>query len=116
MLSSLFGKSSGPRPGEVSAKETVDKMAATPAPFVLDVRESYEYQAGHIKGAKLIPLGQLQKRVKELPTDGEIIVVCQSGSRSSSATSFLRKSGLNALNMNGGMSAWMRAGLPVERG
>ena len=51
-----------------------------------------------------------------LPEVGEIIVVCQSGSRSGSAVNFLRKSGLNALNLEGGMMAWMRAGLPVVRG
>lgn len=117
MLSSLFGgKSSGPRPDQVSVKDAHEKLAANPAPYLLDVREAYEYQSGHIKGAMLIPLGQLQKRMHELPAGGEIIVVCQSGSRSGSATSFLRKSGLNALNLNGGMGAWMRAGLPVERG
>lgn len=117
MFSSLFGgKPAGPRPDVVTVKEAQEKLAAEPVPFLLDVREPSEFRSARIAGATLIPLGQLQKRVSELPSGGEIIVVCQSGSRSGSATSFLRKSGLNALNLNGGMSAWMRAGLPVERG
>lgn len=117
MFSSLFGhKPSGPRPGVVTAKEASEKLAASPAPYLLDVREESEYRSARIKGATLIPLNQLQKRLGEVPADGEIIVVCASGSRSSMATGTLRKTGRNALNLDGGLSAWMRAGLPVERG
>jgi rhodanese-related sulfurtransferase len=61
-------------------------------------------------------LGQLRTRVAELPTDREIIVVCASGSRSGSAVNALQKAGLNAINLDGGMGSWARAGLPVERG
>jgi thioredoxin 1 len=117
MFNSLFGsKPAGPRPGVVTAKEAQEKLAESPAPFLLDVREPSEYKSARIRGATLIPLNQLQKRAAEVPTDREIIVVCQSGSRSGMATDALRKVGLNALNLDGGLSAWMRAGLPVERG
>lgn len=70
----------------------------------------------HINGAKLIPLGELRNRMKELPKDQEIICVCQSGSRSSSAARQLAEAGYQVINLNGGMSSWMRAGLPVKKG
>ena len=117
MFSSLFGGKPGqPRPGVVTASDAQAKLDGDGAVFLLDVREPYEFNSAHIAVATLIPLGQLQKRAPELPAGGEIIVVCQSGSRSGSAVNFLRKSGLNALNLEGGMMAWMRAGLPVVRG
>lgn len=117
MFSSLFGGKPGqPRPGVVTVSDAQVRLAGDGAAFLLDVREPSEFKSARIAGAMLIPLGQLQKRMPELPVGGEIIVVCQSGSRSGSAVSFLRKAGLNALNLEGGIMAWMRAGLPVERG
>jgi len=117
MLSRLFGGTPGqPRPGVVTARDAQTKLAGENAPFLLDVREPSEFRSARIAGSTLIPLGQLQKRVGELPAESEIIVVCQSGSRSGSAANYLRQSGLNTLNLEGGIMAWMRAGLPVERG
>ncbi len=118
MFSSLFGgsKSTGEKPGRVNARDAQAQLAADPAPFLLDVREQSEFRQARIAGATLIPLGQLQARVKELPTDREIIVVCASGSRSGSAVNALRKAGYNAVNLDGGMGAWSRAGLPMVRG
>lgn len=97
-------------------KEASARLGAEAPPFLLDVREESEYRNARIHGATLIPSGQLQRRAGEIPTDRDIIVMCQSGSRSQAATNALRKAGVNALNLQGGISAWMRAGLPVERG
>ena len=85
-------------------------------PILLDVRQPEEYQSGHIAGAKLIPLGELPQRMNELPKDHEIICVCHSGNRSSSATRQLSGAGFQVLNMNGGMIGWSRAGLPIKKG
>jgi len=104
----LFGSVPGLSPQEAHAK-LKDK------PLVLDVREKDEYRLGHIDKAKNIPLGQIKNRLGELPQDRAIICVCQSGSRSRAATQQLRAAGLDALNLQGGMSAWVRAGLPVKR-
>jgi rhodanese-related sulfurtransferase len=112
LFSHLFG-SSVPA---VDATQAQARLRQQPAPFVLDVRQPEEYQAGHIDGARLIPLGELGQRLKELPTDREIICVCASGSRSSYATGELVARGFKVANMNGGMMAWVRAGLPIRKG
>jgi rhodanese-related sulfurtransferase len=111
-LSRLFGP---PLPA-LSALELSEKLKDNKHPFVIDVRQMDEYREGHIAGAKLIPLGELDNRMKELPKNKEIVCVCASGSRSRSAAKMLIKAGYNAFNMNGGMNTWQRAKLPVKKG
>ncbi len=112
----LISKIFGPQVTSVSAAEVQKKRGQKPKLFVLDVRQPEEYRSGHIAGAKLIPLGQLSRRIKELSQSREIVCVCASGNRSNSATRTLVKAGLNAVNMKGGMHAWRQAGLPVKKG
>jgi rhodanese-related sulfurtransferase len=83
---------------------------------VVDVRQPDEYRTGHIAGAKLIPLGDLNRRIKELPQNKEIVFICASGNRSHSATRMLARAGFTAINMKGGMLSWRRASLPVRKG
>ncbi len=85
-------------------------------PFLLDVRQPVEYRSEYIDGATLIPLTQLKQRMRELPKDREILVVCRSGHRSMIATRQLRSAGYNVKNIDGGMIAWNKAGLPVKKG
>ncbi len=113
LLSQLFGSSSVPSLDAVQAQE---RLRSQPQPFLLDVRQPEEFRDGHIPGAKLIPLGELSRRLGELPRDCEIICVCRSGNRSHSATRHLTSAGYNAVNLQGGMNAWARHGLPVKRG
>jgi rhodanese-related sulfurtransferase len=80
---------------------------------LLDVREDDEWQAGHIDGAQHIPLGQLAGRIGELPTGRSIVAVCRSGSRSAAAVRGLRQMGYAAENLDGGVTAWSKAGLPL---
>ncbi len=80
---------------------------------LLDVREQDEWESGHAAGAVHIPIGELPRRVSELPVDGRILVVCRSGSRSARATAWLERAGYDAANLDGGMLAWAGAGLPV---
>lgn len=84
--------------------------------LILDVRQPDEFRAGHIAGARLIPLNELRSRMGELPKDTEILCVCRSGSRSGAAASQLVGSGFTALNLRGGMMSWQRAGYPVKKG
>jgi rhodanese-related sulfurtransferase len=79
-----------------------------------------EYDAGHILGAKSVPVSRIQSgtlpgdvaKRKEKP----IIVYCETGNRSSAAASALRKQGFSRVhNLSGGISAWRQAGLPVEK-
>ncbi len=79
---------------------------------VLDVREPYEWAAGHVPGAVHVPLAQLPGR-DDLVPDGRVLVVCRSGSRSARATAFLNQRGSDATNLAGGMQAWARAGRPM---
>ncbi|HYL76979.1 MAG TPA: molybdopterin-synthase adenylyltransferase MoeB [Bryobacteraceae bacterium] len=77
-------------------------------PFVLiDVREPHEYQICKIPYAKLIPLGDLPKRVNELDSADEIVAHCKSGMRSAKAVDFLKQAGFKKVrNMKGGILAW----------
>lgn len=111
-LQSLLGK---PVP-IVEAREAQARLHSSQPPFLLDVREPEEYVAGHIAGAHLIPLGELPRRINELPRDREILCVCRSGSRSRAAAQQLAAAGLRSVNLNGGMLAWEGARLPVKRG
>jgi rhodanese-related sulfurtransferase len=65
------------------------QLAAAPAPFLLDVREPWEYREGHVPGAQLIPLAELERRVNEVPRDRPILAICHSGQRSLAAAGYL---------------------------
>ena len=113
-LSRFFGP---PLPA-LNAQELSEKLkgGGSKRPLVVDVRQLEEYREGHIAGAKLIPLGELGQRMKDLPKEREIVCVCASGSRSRSATKTLIGAGYKAIDMKGGMATWQRAGLPVKKG
>lgn len=81
---------------------------------LLDVREPDEWQAGHIAGSQHIPLGQLRARIGEIPTDRTILTVCRHGNRSDAAARGLRTLGYTVENLDGGVTAWKQAGLPLE--
>lgn len=86
--------------------------------LVLDVREANEFKGGRLLNAKHIPLGKLRERVGELERYREkpLVVVCRSGNRSATACSMLGREGFTQVyNLSGGMMAWQKAGLPVER-
>ena len=101
----------------------VDHIAATQlinhkSALVLDVREQGEYDSGHILNSKLVPLGKLRERIGELEKyrDKPILVVCRSGMRSASACALLGKQGFaQVYNLEGGVMAWQKASLPLER-
>lgn len=80
---------------------------------VIDVREPGEYQAGAIEGSRLMPLATLPARIQDLPKDKKIVLVCKSGARSYQATLFLKHQGWEAENLEGGLKAWSKAGLPL---
>jgi rhodanese-related sulfurtransferase len=91
----------------------IDASKARADHHLLDVREDDEWQAGHIEGAQHIPLGQLSERVSELPAGRRIVAVCRSGGRSGVAVRGLRQLGHDAENLDGGVTAWSKAGLPL---
>ena len=113
---SFFSTLFGPPVPTLKPAEVQEKLKNGKRPFLLDVREKQEMREGYISGAKLIPLGQLHRRMKELPKDREIVCVCRSGNRSRSAAKQLISAGYSASNMKGGMLAWKWSNLPINRG
>lgn len=83
--------------------------------LMIDVREPDEFRAGHVKGAKLMPLSTVSKRWQELSSAEQVIVMCRSGSRSAIACRQLTSLGLtNVSNLSGGLMAWSHAKLPIQ--
>ncbi len=112
-FTSLFGQSSTQ---QLDAAQASARLAGSPRPFLLDVRQPDEYRQGHISGAELIPLGELSQKIKRIPKGREVICVCHTGSRSKVAARQLEAAGYKVLNLRGGMISWERAGLPVKKG
>src|SRR5947209_13266408 len=83
---------------------------------LIDVRRTVEYTGGHAPRAVNAPLSQLENSLKDFDSARETAVICAGGYRSSAATSILARHGFQKLyNVTGGTSAWVSAGLPVEK-
>jgi len=84
---------------------------------LIDVRSPDEYRAGHVPGAKLVPLNTLMAQVSAFPKQGDVFLICRSGARSAQAADYLaRQCGRsNLINIEGGTMAWIQAGYPVEK-
>ncbi len=111
------------RPVEVGRAYDVDALAAElsrggpDAPFVIDVRQVSEFEAGHVPGSVHIGAGELPGRLDALPRDRDIATICASGYRSSVAASLLRASGFDRVNaVRGGLPDWEARGYPVAYG
>lgn len=93
------------------AKDMLDNGAV-----VIDVREPFEYNAGHVPSATLIPVNSVYARREELPKDKDVIFVCAVGQRSALAAEMAAAAGLTRIfNLEGGTEAWIKAGQPVEK-
>jgi phage shock protein E len=112
-LSKLFNQ---PDINQLEPAQVQTLVAHSPKPYLLDVRTLGEYKQRHINGAELIPLAELSENMTRIPKGREIICICESGSRSSKAARHLKTQGYKVSNMRGGMSRWVRAGLPVKMG
>ncbi|QNO38335.1 rhodanese-like domain-containing protein [Protaetiibacter sp. SSC-01] len=89
------------------------ELAAIEGAVIIDVRQPEEYDAAHVEGVTLVPLGELVERMGELPTDGTLYLMCRSGARSAQATAYLEQQGYDAVNVDGGIISWHEAGLPI---
>ncbi len=85
---------------------------------IVDVRDAAEFATGHLPEAKNIPLNELSERVGELAKfkAKSVVVVCKTGARASSAAAKLAKAGFtDVVNLDGGIAAWQKAGLPLAK-
>lgn len=112
----MFRRGSRSEIGEVAPSEAHERVRSDGGALV-DVREPGEWRTVRAAGARHIPLGELAHRAEELPKDRPIYLICASGNRSMVAAEMLRRAGFaQPLNVSGGTGAWIRSGLPVERG
>src|SRR6059058_5171477 len=81
---------------------------------VVDVREDYEREAGHVAGSRHVPLAELTAAAPTIDPARPIVFVCRVGARSSMAAWSFTRAGYDAHNVEGGMMAWAAAGLPLE--
>lgn len=107
-----------PKPAVITPNEVNALLGKDSTHIFLDVRTPDEFNGpfGHVQGAILIPVQELEERIVELNPykNMTIIAICRSGVRSTSATKLLRENGFEALNMIGGMVRWNAEGLPVQ--
>ena len=100
----------GPKSPETTPADAHDRAEGV---VLLDVREIDEWSAGHAPGAMHRPLSRFS--ADGLPDGAVVYCVCRSGARSQKATAALRRAGVDAVNVTGGMGAWAATGLPIVR-
>jgi rhodanese-related sulfurtransferase len=100
-------------PFELSADQAAELVASGDAELI-DVREPYEREAGHIPGSLHMELGSLAERAGELPAERPLVFQCRVGARSAMAAFAFRRAGFDAHNLSGGIVSWAERGLPVD--
>lgn len=101
----------------ISATEMQKALKLSPAVYLLDVRTLGEYTQKRIKGAKLIPIDQVQNRINEIPKNRPIIIYCETGVRSSAVGRYLDSLGYKEVsNLSQGIMGWQLRGYPIESG
>ena len=95
-------------PTDITPRELSEKLARGEDVVLIDVREPYEWSAGHIEGATHIPMNQVPQRLAEIPKDREVVMICRSGGRSGHVQEHLiRSAGYTKVkNLVGGMQRW----------
>jgi len=114
LLWTTFARSTGA--GSVSTAEAV-RLVNREKAVLIDVCSAAEYAAGHVAGARNVPLDSIEGH-KQLPSNKTLplVLLCQSGARASKAAGILRKAGYaNVQVLAGGLKAWREANLPVEK-
>ncbi|MBB3065531.1 rhodanese-like domain-containing protein [Limibacillus halophilus] len=94
-------------PLEMEVEELRRRLASDDSLVVLDVREPWELEIVRLSGTLDIPMNHLIERIKEVPQDRPVAVLCRSGGRSMKVTQYLRQQGFsNVINVAGGILAW----------
>lgn len=91
----------------ISAKELQKKLQEDVKPFLLDVREPYEFEIARIEGSQLIPLGEIPDKMNKINSSQGCVVICHHGIRSHQVAAYLDHFGFaNIYNLTGGIDAW----------
>jgi len=93
---------------------SVDAVAGMADAQLIDVREGYEHEAGHIPGSQNIEVTELTAAAESLDRDKPVVFYCRSGDRSTMPGEAFRASGWDAYTLDGGLAAWVEAGQPIE--
>jgi rhodanese-related sulfurtransferase len=92
---------------QISPRDLKDRLDSPNPPVVLDVREPAEIAIARMPGAIEIPMNEVPRRLEEIPSEREVVVVCHHGMRSAQVASFLADRGrTGVLNLSGGIDAW----------
>jgi adenylyltransferase/sulfurtransferase len=93
--------------GELRQLLGAERGGPEAAPTIVDVREVHEFRAGHLDGSVNIPLGDLSRRIGELPAQASVVFVCRSGRRSQTACELSTRAGVQRVaDLEGGLLAW----------
>ncbi|MEE8571586.1 MAG: rhodanese-like domain-containing protein, partial [Candidatus Bathyarchaeia archaeon] len=100
--------------GDVTVEEAKSLVESNVSLIIVDVRTREEYDSGHIEGAILIPVSELEGRIIELSKEEELLIYCRTGNRSSNSVNILKANGYTKIfHMNDGIIAWIQAGYPT---
>jgi rhodanese-related sulfurtransferase len=91
---------------EIPPSELKRRLDTADRVDILDVREPWEHELCAIPGARLIPMDELQWRVGEIDPEREVVVYCHLGQRSAAVVQWLRRQGIPAVNLRGGIDGW----------
>ena len=101
---------------DISSREARSLLEKNRNIYLLDVRTPQEYSQARLAGSVLIPIGDMERRYKEVPINRTILVYCAVGARSKPAAGFLAKQGYkDVYNMTDGLVGWYRNGFPIQR-
>ncbi len=109
----------GTRPAKIfrsiASREAKALMGTRKDLVLVDLREPNELRNGYIAGSQLVPMSALAKRTKSLPADKPLLLICAVGGRSYGVGRYLSGKGYREVyNLKGGISAWKKAGLPLQ--
>ena len=109
-----FAIASGYR--NIRSSDVKSLLAKNKNAFLLDVRTPDEYRQAHLRGAVLIPVNEVERRLAEVPRNRVVVVYCAVGSRSGMAAALLAGKGYGEVyNVSDGIVGWYRNGFPIER-
>jgi rhodanese-related sulfurtransferase len=97
---------------EVSLNELETAIAA--GEFVVDVREAWEFEGGHVPNARHIALNTIPENLGSFPRDKKVWIICQSGGRSMTAANYLEAQGYDVVSVAGGTGSWIGSGKAVS--